>query len=373
MSVATDATGVGFNDAWQEIESNLNSNPGHDLAYLTDRAHVWYQSEEPIRNSMMNACWNQMLVILTSMASDTLKSPDYEVQAFFNENYEAMSRNFEEAEISVLDKDMMLALEKSGRAISQIEELTGKGLFIDTDKFAYRSFMTPMEGMVWRAHSKDTRDLIPCPFPFDLAYLFHALASASLGRFDDAKSDLHKAIHWNPSNANLWFELGEIYLSTGHLDEFGQCVYSAYPYSMNAHSLARYHRDYGKFLIEGGDLNMAAAHLHIAIGLDADSSALSWQELGYILEIYGKNLMGMTDEEAVRLLQSKSEPILGDPVTVTTLVGLLNQSLSMSDLRTALMTSSSLYEMTHDENMKNVVMTIMVAMNNNQKIVVSQN
>lgn len=364
---------VSFNDAWNEIASNLNSNPGHDLAYLTDRAHAWYESKAPIRSNMMNACWEQMLSILTSMASESVQLSDYEIQEFFHENYEMMSRNFEEAEISIRNNDIGPALEKASKAIAQIEELTGKGLFIDNDQFAYRSFMTPLEGMVWRAHSKDTRDLIPCPFPFDLAYFYHALASCALGRYEEAESDLHKAIHWNPANADLWFELGDNYRKIGQPDEFGQCVYSAYPYALNVKSLARYHRDCGYYLAESDEIDMAAAHLHVAIALDANHAAPAWQELGYILEKHGVNLMAMGYEEAVRILQQRSEPILGDPMSVAALVGLLNQALSIGDLKTAMMSSSSLYEMTNDENMKNVFMAIMMAINNNQQIVVSEN
>lgn len=369
----TSDTRASFNDAWNEIESNLNSNPGHDLAYLTDRAHAWYQSEEPIRSNMMNACWDQMLSILTSMAKGSIKSSDYEIQDFFHENYENMSRSFEEAEISIQNNRMPETLEQAGKAIAQIEEMTGKGLFIDNDKFAYRSFMTTLEGMVWRAHTKDTRDLIPCPFPFDLAYLYHAIAACKLGRYEDAESDLHKALHWNPANPDLWFELGENYRRMGQSDEFGQCLYSAYPYALSAKALARYHRDCGYYLTDGGDLEMAAAHLHVSIAIDVANASAAWQELGHILEQYGENYMGMDGNEAARMLSAKSEPILGDPVSITALVGLLNQALTLNDLRTALSASSALYEMTNDDNMKSVFMTIMMAMNNNQQVVVSQN
>lgn len=142
---------------------------------------------------------------------------------------------------------------------------------------------------------------------------------------------------------------------------------------MNARSIARYHRDCGYYLVDGGQIEMAAAHLHAAIAIDAGNATPAWQELGYILERHGQNLMSMGSDEAVQLLQRHSEPILGDSVSIAALVGLLNQALSLGDLKTAMLSSSSLYEMTNDENMKNISMAIMVAMNNNQKIVISEN
>ena len=364
---------VSFNEAWTEIESNLNSDPSHDVAYLIDRTHAWYQSDEPIRNNMIRACWRQMLSILTTIADGNLKSSDSEILDVFQENYELISKTFEEAEANIKNGRISETLSQAGKAISQIEEFTRKGLFIDNDKFVYRSFMSPLEGMVWRAHTKDERDIVPCPFPFDLAYLYHAIAACKLGNYEDAETDLHKALHWNPANSRLWFELGENYRHLGQTDEFGQCLYSAYPYAINAHSLARYHRDCGYFFVDNENLEMAAAHLHVSIALDAANSAKAWQEMGRIIEHYGKNYMMMNGNEAAKMLNSKSEPILGDPTSIGALVGLLNQALAMNDLKTALAASSSLYEMTNDDNMHNVLMTIMMAMNNNQQIVVSEN
>lgn len=364
---------LSFDAAWGEIASNLNSNPGHDLALLTDRAHAWYQSEEPIRTDMMNACWNQMLSILTEMSDGRAESPQYDIQAFFSDDYEIMSKSFEEMELSIQSNDTKEIKRKTERFITQIEELTGKGLFIDSDRFAYRSFMTPLEGIVWRAHSQDRRELIPCPFPFDMVYFYHALASHNLGLYEDAKKDLHKAIHWNPANANLWFELGENYKEIGQMDEFGQCVYSAYPYVMNSQGLARYHRDCGYYLIEDGDLHMAAAHLHAAIAIDKDTASQAWVELGYILERYGENYMTMTSQEAVDALVERSEPILGDATSINAVVNLMNQALSLGDYRTALMASSCAYELTNDDKMRNLSMAIMLAMNNGGKIVISEN
>lgn len=352
-----------FDDAWRDIEGSLNENPPHDIAVLSLSARDWYQSDSPVRSSVMDACWDRMLQIMVSVRSDDgTDMPEDESPLsgleFLQGGYERMADVVERLESCSREGNITGIREQTTHVIEQIEEMTRSGLMRDNDRFVYRSFSSQVEALVWKMHSMDERQIIQCPFLFDAVYFAHAVTVRDRGELEEALRDLHKALHWNPASAKLWFELGETYRLLGQMDEFGQCVYSAYPYIFDSAGMARYHRACADLLIDGGNLREAAAHLMTSIRFDVRGAAKSWVKLGDILEQYGKNFMRMDEQEAAEILAKGGEACDPDQKTVSGIIGLLNQSLMAADYDTALQSATILFELTSDPKMGELIAAI---------------
>lgn len=361
---SSDATATA-QDAFASIEQKMTGELTHDLACLSDMARNWYNSDQDGHEEVAEECWQRAMGIIAKMADETGRTPF--PQKSYGEIMEAMdaidqcARRGDRQGVRATSEDL----------ISWIEGMTGSGALRDGDEYVYRSFSNPMEGITWRIQSREERQIVPCPFMFDSVYLAHSMAEREDGHDEAATSDLHKALHWNPANASLWFELAEVYRSLGRMDEYGQCVYSAYPYVLNAAGLARYHRSCGILFKADGNLELAAAHFHLSARLDPGNAAPSWVELGDILERYGKNYMQMEPERAAAVLRENSESPTADQASIAGIMGLLHQALSLGDYPTALMSAASIHDLTGDEHMQDIMLAIVNVMNGNGKIVVN--
>ena len=255
--------------------------------------------------------------------------------------------------------DMAQALELIEPLARTCDELVESGTCQDNDESVYFNFSSPKDEIVWRVHTDDTRTAEQATEPFCQVYFMYGSALYEAERYEEAIASLEKALRWNPSNLTVRFEIGENYKKLGDMDAYERVLNDAYPYIASAADMARYHRSKGFLLVERENYRLAAAHLTYSLRYDESEFALN--EITYIKERCGEDYSNMTPAFAGVILQQAGDPYGADEDTLGALSQLIRIAMENSDMDTAIRAAIDLYQLTGNEDARNLAGTLIEA------------
>ena len=149
------------------------------------------------------------------------------------------------------------------------------------------------------------------------AYLLKSYVLSDQKRYREALSYLDSAYAWNPIYVNAFLKQAKIYRELGEYDNWRDTLHKAHDFIYDAYSLQRYYRYLGYYYRTMGDLETAKAlHTLSYIYYPEEKNILAIEQMA---EEQGVSVTGMEFEEIQRLLTEKNIPISANPINVTIL------------------------------------------------------
>ena len=141
------------------------------------------------------------------------------------------------------------------------------------------------------------------------------------------------------------------------MEALNEALDAARPYVRDAAGMAKFHREKAFYLVETGNYELAAAYLVFSTVFE--NSNLVGSELMYLKRECGADFTGMTVDEATAILEKSGETYLPDEGTLAALSSIIGIALKHDDAQTATRAAIDLYELTGDEDVKQLAMQLM--------------
>lgn len=337
-----------FDQVMAEIAMGLDRNAEHDIPYLTSKAEEYREHPQG----------REILRTIGRLIFDAL--PDDE-----KDEFQKLIDNHADGTESVL-KEVVFCLktgepEKALRLIEplvqSVDEMIAAGCYRDDKESVYFDFTSPIEEIIWRVHTDEPRVVRVCPEPFSHVYALYSACLYETGQHEAAIAAEEKAIRWNPSDVNLRFEVAENYKKLADMEALDEALDAAHPCIRDAAGMAKFHREKAFYLIETDNYELAAAYLVFSTVFENNSFVGS--ELMYLKRECGADYTGMTVDEAAAILEKSGETYLPDEGTLAALSSIIGIALKHDDAQTAIRAATDLYELTGDEDVKQLAMHLM--------------
>ena len=287
-----------FDAIIESIFMQLNGDPSHDAQLLMDAAKEYKDHE--YSTEIVRAIGRKLYEVLPDDAKEDLAN---------------VIGNHEASSTSVLD-ETLLALQKgeTEKALSiiepyalKLEELHEGGLCKEDTASVYFDFDNVIQYIFVAETLKTDKEIRQATEPFADTFGMYAGILFDVGRHEEAIQWLRRAIEWNPAQTQFYFEIATNYKKLGDLDAALRASGEAFPYIMDAPSLARWFREHGFIAIEQGELRLAAAEFRYSNIFE--ESPLAMSEIMFIRQQFGEDYTGMTVEEAVEVLDEYQMPL----------------------------------------------------------------
>ena len=271
-----------FEDIMKEITRGLTGDSKKDIDYLQEQMEKYKDHE--YGKEIVRACGR----LVYASIPDEKKE---ELERVLKNDAAGFDAALEEVRFNHYKKDYDKALKLIEDMVKKYEELD---MFADDEVSEYHTFREPMEEIVYRRIAEPQKDLRHATIDYAALYLQYGSILFEFQRWDDAEKALAKAMHWNPTYANLAFEHAETYKARGLLEEFKTLTMDIFKIAFRPAALARCYRNLSYYFIEKKEYETAACCL--IYSTQYENTEMVSSELYYISQMTGKVLQPSGEE-----------------------------------------------------------------------------
>ena len=337
-----------FDQVMAEIAMGLERDAEHDIPYLKSKAEEY--RDHPQSREILRTIGRMIFDALPDDKKD-------EFQKLVDNHADGTESVLKEVVFCLKTGDPEKALHLIEPLVQSFDEMITAGCYRDDKESVYFDFTSPIEEIIWRVHTDESRIVRVCPEPFSHVYALYSACLYETGQHEAALAAEEKAIRWNPSDVNLRFEVGENYKKLGDMEALNEALDTAHPYVRDAAGMAKFHREKAFYLVETGNYELAAAYLVFSTVFE--NSNLVGSELMYLKRECGADFTGMTVDEATAVLEKSGETYLPDEGSLAALSSIIGIALKHDDAQTATRAAIDLYELTGDEDVRQLAMQLM--------------
>ncbi len=181
-------------------------------------------------------------------------------------------------------------------------------------------------------------------------YLMRGTANYNLKNFGLAKDDYKKALKFNPASSVARLQLLEIAKISKDFDNFIDDIKEFFKYAYRRTDIARVYRDFGYYLYEIKDYDMAMVAYHLSNVYEITD--LATKEITYIsniAEIYLESKNWLSEEMMKELYNKYKVPLLPDQMLVKLANAIAEDSYKKKAYGVSLFSYKIVYDLTLEE------------------------
>ncbi|MCR5230472.1 MAG: hypothetical protein K6D03_10145 [Solobacterium sp.] len=284
-----------FEEIMSEIAAGLTGNNGEDLQYLISK-EIEYSSH-PYGKEITRAIGRLQYRILPEEIRDRVDEKT-------SENLAALRKKLEQADLCIFRKEYGQAEKIIEPMIRETEDA---GLFIDDEVSEYHVFDDLFEEIIYIEMKHPEKKIMHAPFPYHEIYLRFGSLMIDMGRYEEARNALEKALRWNPVSSGIWLEYAEVFKYLKMTDELFRTTKELFQYAYQPEYIAKCYRNFGYCLIEEKKYRDAVICYFMSLMYDSESMQAE-EELMYIRETAGIEPALPSQEDIIRLCRTYGIP-----------------------------------------------------------------
>lgn len=327
------------------ITAGLTGEPEKDIPYLQKTCEEYKEHE--YSKEILRACGRLMYEIIPDDKKEELNKAA-------GKDTLGTEAAIEEIRFNIYKKDYEKALQIAEELVHKVE---AADLFQDDQVSEYHQFNEFLEEMLYKYLYKPTKDIRRAELiPYTEIYMLHGSLLVELKRFEEARQALKKGLRWNPVNFSITSEYIETFRMEGDMETFFQKTMDAFKIAIHAPQIARCYRNLGYYFTEKKLYSVAVSVYQLSMLYEKDSKNVQ-SELYYINQVSGG-----IDEPSGEEIKAYSEKY-GFPMGANEhVLGLAyncgKHFAETGETEGARYCFGVLYELTHDEEIKEIIDTI---------------
>lgn len=321
------------------ITAGLTGETQSDIDYLKQQMEEYRHHE--YAQEITRAC-GRILYRLMPQEDKT------EYQALMEREQMGMEATLEEIRFAVFRKEYKRAEQMLRTMIDKFEK---GGMFRNDQLTEYHSFYEPFEEVLYRFVDRPKKKLHNLELPYGQIYHEYGMLLLELGRYEQARSVLQKAVRWNPANAQIAFDYMETFKKMGDIDSFYRLTLKTFCYAFRREDVAHCYRNLGYYFVHRKQYQAAMGCYLMSMDFDREDQTAP-SELYYIQAVTKKEVTQPTQEELEQYAKEYGFPIGADQIVVGMAWKMANKYLDAQKYDAALYYLKILYDLTEDEEVK---------------------
>lgn len=321
------------------ITAGLTGDTQSDIAYLKQQIEEHRQHE--YAQEITRAC-GRILYRLMPQEDKT------EYQELMERQQMGMEATLEEIQFAVFRKEYKRAEQMLRTMIDKFE--TG-GMFRNDQLTEYHSFYEPFEEVLYRFVDRPKKKLHNLELPYARIYHEYGMLLLEQGRYEQAKGVLHKAVRWNPANAQIAFDYMETFKKTGDIASYFRLTQKAFFYAFRREDVAHCYRNLGYYFVQKKLYQAAMGCYLMSMDFDSEDQTAP-SELYYIQAVTKKTVNQPTQQELESYAKEYAFPIGADQIVVGMAWKMANKYLAAEKYDAAVYYLKIVYDLTEDEEAK---------------------
>lgn len=246
--------------------------------------------------------------------------------------------------------------------------------FKEGEKAKFVSTRNPFEDNLLQVLFKQDKILNRAPFDLATYITTYAYILTETGSPFDAIPVLRQAIEFNPVDCGPMFELAEVYKLLGNRKRLFEITRDTVKVASSPVALARCYANIGYMLVDSGDYDDAAAFYTASVMMYPHPAIP--QEMRHLAQLKGTPLRQFSHEQIVDVFKKYEIEFAFNPEVIKVAAQLSAYYLGERDIPNALNALKITYNMTRDEQVKNIILKyepdtekpdIKMTVNNNDK------
>ncbi|MDE6833415.1 MAG: tetratricopeptide repeat protein [Ruminococcus sp.] len=226
--------------------------------------------------------------------------------------------------------------------------------FKETDKVKFISTRNPFEDNLLQILFKQDKALHRTPFDLASYITTYAYILTETGSPYDAIPVLKRAIEFNPVDCGPMFELAEVYKLLQNRKRLLEITRDTIKVASSPAGLARCYANMGYMLTDSGDYDDASGFYQASTMMYPHK--MIPYEMRHLSQLKGTPLRQYTSEEIIKIFAKYEMKFGFNPEVVRVASELAIHYLSDKDIPNALYALKMTYNMTRDENIKNIIL-----------------
>lgn len=238
-----------------------------------------------------------------------------------------------------------------------VDRFEANQMFHSDEKTEYHSFYEPIEELLYRFLSRSKKKLFNLELPCAQMYQEYGNVLFELGKYEQAREALQKAVTWNPANAQITFDYIETVRRAGDLDEYYKLTREVFHYAIRRDDLARCYRNMAFYLVEKKEYQAAMGCDLMSMEFDSEDRTAG-SGIRYIKAATNNTVQKPTQEEMEAYGEKYGFPMGADQIVVGTAWQMANKYMNSKKYDTAIYYLNIVYDLTEDEEVKKKIDTI---------------
>lgn len=226
--------------------------------------------------------------------------------------------------------------------------------FKEGEKAKFVSTRNPFEDNLLQILFKQDKVLNRAPFDLATYLTTYAYIITETGSPFDAIPVLRQAIEFNPVDCGPKFELAEVYKLLGNRKRLFEITRDTIKVASSPVALARCYANIGYILIDSQDYDDATA-FYTASAMMYPHPAIP-QEMRHLAQLKGTPLKQFSHEQIVNIFKKYEIDFAFNPEVIKVASQMSAYYLAEKDIPNALNSLKITYNMTRDENIKNIIL-----------------
>ena len=331
-----------FDQIMTEITSGMTGDNRKDAKYLMDQCEKYKKHE--FSQEILRAVGRIIAEIIPEEIKDKFAKS-------MNNNSLGIEKTLEEADFQIYKKDFKKAQQIIEGLIKRIEDL---GWFKNDRKSEYYSFNNLFEEILYKEKYKPDKDIRRIPENYSDVYFKYGVILVELKEYDKALIALETANKYNPINAGILFELGEIHKLKKDWFEYKNITNKCLEIVYSSQTLARCYRNYGFYFIEQKNYDMAIKLFCLSMNFDQDSK-MAHSELLYISEKTGQKINFPSHDELIKSLKDHNIQLGANELVLGIAAGVAQEAHKAGNTDMAIFFLEIFYDLTNNDNAKELI------------------
>ena len=226
--------------------------------------------------------------------------------------------------------------------------------FKETEKAKFVSTRNPFEDNLMQILFKQEKTLNRAPFDLAVYLTTYAYILTETGSPYDAIPVLKRAIEFNPVDCAPMFELAEVYKLLNNRRRLLEITRDTIKVASSPVTLARCYANIGYGLTDSGDYDDASAFYQASVMMYPHK--MIPHEMQHLAQLKGTPLRQYTNEEITKIFAKYEMKFGFNPEVVRVASELSAYYLGERNIPNALNALKMTYNMTRDENIKNIIL-----------------
>lgn len=226
--------------------------------------------------------------------------------------------------------------------------------FKETEKAKFVSTRNPFEDNLLQILFKQEKTLNRAPFDLAVYATTYAYILTETGSPYDAIPVLKRAIEFNPVDCAPMFELAEVYKLLGNRKRLFEITRDTIKIASSPSALARCFANMGYMLTDSGDYDDASAFYQASVIMYPHK--MIPHEMRNLAQMKGTPLRQYTNDEIINIFEKYEMKFGFNPEVIRVASELSAYYLAEKNIPDALKALKMTYNMTRDENIKNIIL-----------------
>ena len=253
----------------KEITSGLTGNNENDLKYIKEQMEKYKNHE--FNQEILRACGRLMFKLLPEANKKELE------QAIGND-VKGTEATIEEIRFNAFQGNIEKAYKLSEALVSKTET---NPMFKEDAVSQYYTFNELFQEILFDYYNKSEKTIRSATIPYSEIYYIHGNLLFELGKIEEARQYLKKALKWNPASCKIAFEYIETFKVEKNYEQFYELTKSQFKYAYRREDIARCYRNLGFYFVEKEEYSVASACLLTSLMYE-DDNKMAQSELYYI-------------------------------------------------------------------------------------------